>query len=93
MDGLPEFLVVLTFVNESNPEELLSNVVVVWEEVQVALDHISRASTAANQTLRYLGGKSHFLRFFGDFVTSFASSRLASVTCDIRENFREFGGL
>jgi hypothetical protein len=26
-------------------------------------------------------------------VTSFASSRLASVTRDIRENFREFGGL
>jgi hypothetical protein len=66
---------------EGEGEELLSNVAVVWED---------RASAAANQTP---GTKSHFLRFFSDFVTSFASSRLASVTRDIRENFREFGGL
>jgi hypothetical protein len=40
--------------------------------------------------IEVLGGKkSYFSRFFGDFVTSFASSRLASVTRDIRE----FGGL
>jgi hypothetical protein len=41
-----------------------------------------------------LGGKNRIFRgFFGDFVTSFASSRLASVTRDILEIFREFGGL
>jgi hypothetical protein len=51
MCGLPEFLVVITFVNESSPdpngasnehreEELLSNVAVVWE---------NRAGAAANQ--------------------------------------------
>jgi hypothetical protein len=39
------------------------------------------------------GENSIFRSFFGDFVTSFASSRLASVTRDIREIFREFGGL
>ena len=82
---------------EGEGEELLSNVVVVWEEVQVAPDHIRLQSCErrgkSNTEVLYLGEKSHFLRFLGDFVTSFASSRLASVTRDIREIFREFGGL
>jgi hypothetical protein len=61
---------------------------------QVAPDHVGCVCAAANRTLRYLGGGNRiFHGFIGDFVTSFASSRLASVTRDIREIFRGFGGL
>jgi hypothetical protein len=41
-----------------------------------------------------LGGRNRIFRgFFGDFVTSFVSLWLASVTRDIREIFRGFRGL
>jgi hypothetical protein len=69
---------------------------VVWEEVQFcsqSRQSCERRSKANTEVLR--GKKSHFwlifggFFFFGDFVTSFASSRLASVTRDIRRS----GGL